>query len=154
MARIPPPKGEWGIRLPHRGYYWHTGKPDPEGFHISNRMGAVRMPSYIQKENGRLYLHGETCHHFALFSYLHPGNKVKLGNVTPMAFCDIGSIMEIPVEPVFLALFHNHPLVAQECSDLHSLVVSQFYALPSIAIFQLFEQVVIAVDITALKCGV
>ena len=50
-------------------------------------------------------------------------------NVTPMEFCDIGSIMEIPVELVFLALFHNHPLVAQECCHLHSLVVSQFYAL-------------------------
>ena len=101
-----------------------------------------------------MHLHGETCHHFALFPYLHPGNKVKPGNVTPMAFCDIGSIMEITVEPVFLALFHNHSLVAQECSDLYSLVVSQFYALPSVAIFQPFEKVVIAVDITALKSGV
>ena len=28
-----------------------------------------------------------------------------------MAFCGIGSIMEISVEPVFLALFYNHTLV-------------------------------------------
>lgn len=31
-----------------------------------------------------------------------------------MAFCEIGSIMEIPVEPVFLALFYNHTLVVSE----------------------------------------
>ena len=75
-------------------------------------------------------------------------------NITPMEFCDIGSIMEIPVEPVFFAFFHNHPLVAQECSELNGLVVSQFYALPSVALFQPFEKVVIAVDITILKSGV
>ena len=75
-------------------------------------------------------------------------------NVTPMAFNAIVSIMEISVIPVFLALFYNHTLVAQECSNFYSLVVSQFYALPSVALFQLFEQVVIAVDITALKSGV
>ena len=75
-------------------------------------------------------------------------------NVRPMAFCEIGSIMEIPVEPVFLALFYNHTLVAQECSHLHSLVVSQFYALPSVALFQPFEKVVIAVDITTFKSSV
>ena len=123
-------------------------------YHISKNTGSVRMPAYIQKGNGRLHLHGETCHHFALFSYLHPGNKVKPGNVTSMEFFGIVSIMEIPAEPVFLALFHNHSLVAQKCSDLHSLVVSQFYSLPSIALFQPFEQVVIAVDITALKSSV
>ena len=75
-------------------------------------------------------------------------------NVRPMAFCEIGSIMKIPVESVFLALFYNHSLIAQECSYLHSLVVSQFYALSSVAIFQPFEQVVVAIDITALKSGV
>ena len=75
-------------------------------------------------------------------------------NVTPMAFNAIVSIMEISVIPVFLALFYNHTLVAQECSNFYSLVVSQFYALPSVALFQLFEQVVIAVDITALKSSV
>lgn len=101
-----------------------------------------------------MHLHGETCHHFALFSYLHPGNKVKLGNVTPIEFNGIGLIMEIPVEAVFLALFYNHSLVAQKCSDFYRLVVSQFYSLPSVAIFQPFEQVVIAVDITVLKSGV
>lgn len=44
--------------------------------------GVIRIPAYIQKGNGRLHLHGETCHHFALFSYLHPGNKVKSEDVT------------------------------------------------------------------------
>lgn len=75
-------------------------------------------------------------------------------NVSPMEFNAIGSIMEIPVEPVFLALFHNHPLVAQECSDLHSLVMPQFYSLSSVALFQPFEKVVIAVNITTLKSSV
>ena len=75
-------------------------------------------------------------------------------NVRLMAFCGIGLIMEIPIEPVFLALFYNHSLVAQECSDFYSLVVSQFYSLPSVALFQPFEKVVVAVDITVLKSGV
>ena len=30
VARIPPPKGEWGIRLPLWAYYWHTGKSEDE----------------------------------------------------------------------------------------------------------------------------
>ena len=71
-----------------------------------------------------------------------------------MEFCGIGSIMEIPIEPIFLALFYNHTLVAQECSNLHSLVVSQFYTLPSIALLQPFEKVVITVDITVFKGSV
>lgn len=71
-----------------------------------------------------------------------------------MELNDIGSIMEIPVEPVFLAIFHNHALVAQECSHLYRLVVSQFYALPSVALFQPFKVAVIAADFAALKCGV
>ena len=75
-------------------------------------------------------------------------------NVRPMAFCDIGLIMEISVIPVFLALFHNHSLVAQECSHLHSFVMPQFHSLPSVALFQPFEKVVIAVDIIAFKSGV
>lgn len=75
-------------------------------------------------------------------------------NVTSMELNDIGLIMEIPVEPVFLALFDNHSLVAQECSDFYSLVVSQFYSLPSVALFQSFKKVVIAVDITTLKSGI
>ena len=70
------------------------------------------------------------------------------------SFTALTLIMEISVIPVFLALFHDHPLVAQECSHLHSLVVSQFYTLPSIALFQSFEKAVIAVDITALKSSV
>ena len=75
-------------------------------------------------------------------------------NVTPMEFYAIGSIMEIPVEPVFLALFHNHPFVAQECCELHGFVVPQFYTLPSVALFQPFKVAVIAADIAVLKCGV
>ena len=71
-----------------------------------------------------------------------------------MEFNGIGSIMEIPVEPVFLAFFHNHPLVAQECSEFHCLVVSQFYSLPSVTFFQPFKVAVVAADIAVLKCGV
>ena len=71
-----------------------------------------------------------------------------------MEFYAIGSIMEIPVEPVFLALFHNHPFVAQECCELHGFVVPQFYTLPSVALFQPFKVAVIAADIAVLKCGV
>ena len=154
MARIPPPKGEWGIRLPRNDFSGIRASPTRRGFTSQITQGLSGFQRTYKRENGRLHLHGETCHHFALFSYLHPGNKVKLGNVTPMEFYGIGSIMEISVEPVFLALFYNHSLVAQECSDFYSLVVSQFYSLPSVALFQPFEKVVIAVDITAFKSGV
>jgi hypothetical protein len=50
VALIPPPKGEWGIRLPHRVYYWQTGKPGMEYSFTSNSADAVRFPVYIQKE--------------------------------------------------------------------------------------------------------
>ena len=44
-----------------------------------------------------------------------------------------GSIIEITVESVFLSLFYDHPLVAQEGSELDRLVMAQFYSLPSVA---------------------
>jgi len=44
VALIPPPKGEWGIRLPHRAYYWQTGKPGMEYSFTSNSADAVRFP--------------------------------------------------------------------------------------------------------------
>ena len=75
-------------------------------------------------------------------------------NVTQMGLNAIGSVIEIPVEPVFLALFHDHPFVAQECCELYGFVVPQFYSLPSVALFQPFEKVVIAVDITTFKSSV
>ena len=75
-------------------------------------------------------------------------------NVTQMGLNAIGSIMEIPVEAVFLAFFDDHPFVAQECCELYGFVVPQFYSLPSVALFQPFEKVVIAIDITAFKSDV
>ena len=71
-----------------------------------------------------------------------------------MDFNAIGSIIEISVEFVFLALFHNHPFVAQECCELYGFVVPQFYSLPSVALFQPFKVAVIAADIAVFKCGV
>ena len=75
-------------------------------------------------------------------------------NVTPMEFYDNGSIMEIPVEPVFFALFYDHPFVAQECCELYGFVGSQFYSLPSVTFFQPFKVAVVAADIAVFKCGV
>ena len=75
-------------------------------------------------------------------------------NVTPMGLNANGSVIEITVESVFLAFFYDHPLVAQECCAFYGFVVPQFYSLPSVALFQLFKQVVIAVDIAALKSSV
>ena len=75
-------------------------------------------------------------------------------NVTPMGLNDIGSVIEITVEFVFFPFFDDHPFVAQECCELYGFVVPQFYSLPSVALFQLFNQVVIAVDIAALKSSV
>lgn len=69
-----------------------------------------------KRKYGRLHLHDETCHSFALFLYLHPGIKVKPGNVTEKCHTGIwwyrGSIMEISVEFVFFPFFYDHPLVA------------------------------------------
>lgn len=142
------------IRLPRNKFSGTRASPTRRDSTSQTTWGLSGFQRTYKRESGRLHLHGETCHHFALFPYLHPGNKVKSGNVTPIELSGIGLIMEIPVEPVFLAFFYNHTLVVQECSYLHSLVVSQFYALPSVALFQPFEQVVIAVDITVLKSGV
>ena len=75
-------------------------------------------------------------------------------NVTQMGLNAIGSIMEIPVEAVFLAFFDDHPFVAQECCELYGFVVPQFYSLPSVALFQPFKVAVIAADIAVFKCGV
>ena len=75
-------------------------------------------------------------------------------NVTPMGLNAIGSVVEITVEFVFFPFFDDHPFVAQECCELYGFVVPQFYSLPSVALFQLFNQVVIAVDIAALKSSV
>ena len=75
-------------------------------------------------------------------------------NVTPMGLNAIGSVIEIAVEFVFFPFFYDHPFVAQECCELYGFVVPQFYSLPSVALFQPFEKVVIAVDITAFKSGV
>ena len=75
-------------------------------------------------------------------------------NVTPMGLNAIGSVIEITVEFVFFPFFDDHPFVAQECCELYGFVMPQFYSLPSVALFQLFNQVVIAVDIAALKSSV
>ena len=75
-------------------------------------------------------------------------------NVTPMGLNAIGSVIETTVEFVFFPFFDDHPFVAQECCELYGFVVPQFYSLPSVALFQLFNQVVIAVDIAALKSSV
>lgn len=75
-------------------------------------------------------------------------------NVTPMGLNAIGSVIEITVEFVFFPFFDDHSFVAQECCELYGFVVPQFYSLPSVALFQLFNQVVIAVDIAALKSSV
>ena len=75
-------------------------------------------------------------------------------NVTPMGLNAIGSVIKITVEFVFFPFFDDHPFVAQECCELYGFVVPQFYSLPSVALFQLFNQVVIAVDIAALKSSV
>ena len=75
-------------------------------------------------------------------------------NVTQMGLNAIGSVIEISVEFVFFPFFDDHPFVAQECCELYGFVVPQFYSLPSVALFQPFEIVVIAVDIAALKSSV
>ena len=75
-------------------------------------------------------------------------------NVTPMRLNANGSVIEISVEFVFFPFFDDHPFVAQECCELYDFVVPQFYSLPPVALFQLFYQVVIAVDIAALKSNV
>ena len=68
-------------------------------------------------------------------------------NVTPMGLNAIGSVIEITVEFVFFPFFDDRPFVAQECCELYGFVVPQFYSLPSVALFQLFNQVVIALSL-------
>ena len=78
--------------------------------------GGAGFQCTYKRKHGRLHLHDETCHSFALFPYLHPCIKVKSGNVTEKCHTGIlwyrGSIMEIPIEFVFFPFFYDHPLVA------------------------------------------
>ena len=116
VARIPPLKGEWGIRLP---IGFTTGRRASPAWMIAS-LQIMQMLSGFQctykRKYGRLHLYYETCHSFALFPYLHPCIKVKSGNVTEKCHTGIlwyrGSIMEIPVEFVFFPFFYDHPLVA------------------------------------------
>lgn len=85
--------------------------PTRRSFTPQITQGLSGFQHTYKRENGRLHLYGETCHHFALFSYLHPDNKVKPESVTSIEFNAIDLIMKISVEPVFLVLFYNHSLV-------------------------------------------
>ena len=38
----------WGIRLPHRVYYWQTGKPGMDDSFTSNNADAVRFPVHTK----------------------------------------------------------------------------------------------------------
>lgn len=75
--------------------YRHRKLGSPIGFTTGRRaspawmivsLQIIQMLSGFQctykRKYGRLHLHDETCHSFALFLYLHPGIKVKPGNVT------------------------------------------------------------------------
>lgn len=62
--------------------------------------------------------------YFALFLYVCPDNKVKSI-----------SIMIVRVETIFLTVLCHHPFVAKKGSDFDRLVVTEFYALQSIAFF-------------------
>ena len=82
VALIPSPKGEWGIRLP---IGFTTGRRASPAWMIASLQIMQRMSGFqctYKRKYGRLHLYDETCHSFALFPYLHPGIKVKPGNVT------------------------------------------------------------------------
>lgn len=81
--------------------YRHRKLVSPIGFITGRRASPARIDAtshtmrgcpvssvHTKGNYGRLHLHGETCHHFALFPYLHPGNKVKSGNVTEKCHTD------------------------------------------------------------------
>ena len=75
--------------------YRHRKLGSPIGFITGRRASPARIDTTshtmrgvsgfqctYKRKHGRLHQHDETCHSFALFPYLHPGNKVKPGNVT------------------------------------------------------------------------
>lgn len=59
-----------------------------------------------------------------LYSYIHPGNKVKSG-----------SNPEVGVEPVGISLPYDHMLLPEESCNLGCMVVPELYALQLIALF-------------------
>lgn len=84
-------------------FKWHSSRRrkvsgvlgSPIGFITGRRASPVWSIASLQimqmlsgfqctykRKYGRLHLYDETCHSFALFPYLHPGIKVKPGNVT------------------------------------------------------------------------
>ena len=91
-------------------FKWHSSRRrkasgvlgSPIGFITGRRASPAWMIASLQimqmlsgfqctykREHGRLYLYDETCHSFALFPYLHPGIKVKPGNVTEKCYAGI-----------------------------------------------------------------
>ena len=64
---------------PLRTFTGTRASPTRIGIISQTTQGLSGFQRTYKRENGRLHLHGETCHHFALFPYLHPGNKVKPG---------------------------------------------------------------------------
>lgn len=92
-----------------------TGRRASPAWMIASLQIMQRMSGFqctYKRKYGRLHLYDETCHNFALFLYLHPGIKVKPGNVREKCHIHSGSIMEISVEFVFFPFFYDHPLVA------------------------------------------
>ena len=82
--------------------------------------GRCRSDSLKQRER-----ENSTCAPAVLlYSYIHPGNKVKSG-----------SNPEVGVEPVGISLPYDHMLLPEESCNLGCMVAPELYALQLIALF-------------------
>lgn len=62
--------------------------------------------------------------------------------------------MAFGIDIIFFPLFYHHPLVAEEGGYLDRLVMTEFYTLQSVHLFQPFQIITIIIDSAIRKSGI
>ena len=55
------------------------------------------------------------------------------------------------IECIIFPFFYNHLFVAEQCCDLYRLVITEFYTLQSVTLFQAFYIIIVIADVALAK---
>ena len=58
------------------------------------------------------------------------------------------------IECIIFPFFYNHLFVAEQCCDLYRLVITEFYTLQSVTLFQAFYIIIVIADVAIGKNGI
>ena len=58
------------------------------------------------------------------------------------------------IEGIIFPFFYNHSFVAEQCCDLYRLVITEFYTLQSVTLFQAFYIIIVIADVAIGKNGI